>query len=160
MTNVLRLIYIETISHRTSSETISNSQYYLSDISWITDKLGYSMSSSEPFDGVSTFEKTYKIKSDDFEFGVSISNMHDTVEYIHVYFDDNGGYIDYDVLLKVFNCISACNISKYEIYKCHKNVQRGKDYEKSLIWLSDKCSIYGSSKNKSICITGVPGFGF
>lgn len=157
--NVVKTIYIEILSHKTSIDTINNSMYYFEKIKNITEKFGYSMSDAEPFDGAGTYEKAFKYKSDDFEFCVCIANWHDVVEEINVYFD-NIEYIDYDIILKVFNSISACNISKYRIVKCQKKIKSGKNYKKDLIWFSDKCSIYGSSENKSICITGVPGFGF
>lgn len=157
--SAIRTIYIEIISHKISSETAINSADYFSKIKDITENCGYSMSSTEPFDGAGTYEEAYKFKSDNFEFNVCISNWHDVVEYVHVYFIDNNDCIDYKVLLKVFNSISACNISKYRIMRCHKSLQNKSDYEKNLILFSDKCSIYGSSEDKSICITGVPGLG-
>lgn len=156
--NVVRTVYIEILSYKSSAETIGSVADYFTEVKEITDKYGYSMSVAEPFDGAGTFEKAFKYKSDNFEFSVSVANWHDTVEAFYVYFDDSD-YIDYEIILKVFNSISARNISKASIEKCHKSVHRGKDYEKNLIWFSDKCSIYGSSENKTICITGVPGLG-
>lgn len=157
--NIVRTIYIEIISHKISNETAGDTTDYFSKIKSITEDYGYSMSYTEPFDGAGIYEEAYKFKSDNFEFSVCVANWYDAVEEFHVYFDDSD-YIDYEVILKVFNSISACNVSKYRIERCHKSVQRGKDYDKNLIWFSDKCSIYGSSENNSICITGVPGFGF
>lgn len=157
--NVVRTIYIDILSYRTSSETINNSLNYFSKIKKITEKCGYSMNSTEPFDGAGTYEKAFKFRSDNFEFSVCIANWHDALEQIYVYFYNNQ-VIDYEIILKVFNTISACNISKNKISQCCQKINRGKDYERNLILFSDKCSIYGSSENKSICITGVPGLGF
>ena len=165
----LKTVYIEILSKlHTTYETYNKSIEFTRKIENKAKYYGYSVKKTESFCNSHMCLLSYEVRTNEFDFCIDIVNEKDIETLnLNVNVDKYSmNYIDTDVIIDVFNDISACNISKSqlkksvnEISEIHNQIKNVDSYEKNFLLMSDLCQIscYINENNEMILnLKGVP----